>query len=627
MGEEYNDKSWPSQFKWVIFSLFIGILIMSTLTFNYTIIDSAEMNPLTNLLNSLMTWLNGYGASVAVQTIAVAYGVYQILMYRSKAKKNLPVQYIVVSVIFGFMNLCGLCMYHMDRLPFFYSKTWLFVMIPLWLSYSIMFILVAFLAENAFCYFAKDCPIDKVIDTSKPLMSKIGLEAFSVILLCWLPWVISYYPASMDWDVYRQLASFTNVSSYAHSNHDPFFSFFVIGVCYNLGKWLGSENLGVFIYIVLRDIALAAIYARVVWTLSRAGFPKLLCIVVLFYYAITPVWGAYAKHAFKDTFAAGLFCAAITSMICVIRLERNKKLQYNDCVVFAILSCFSCLFRGNVIYALLPSVVLLSILLISKKQIGYGCIALSGCLFFLVFNYSITHFGGIKPADKEEALSLPFQMSARTVRDHFEEITEEEKAALNGYLDYESMGTRYDPLVSDPVKNRAKKDVSVSTKAAYFKVFLKMISKYPVTNFEAIIASTYGYYTFAPKHGETEGNYNANMTILSGIKPSGFLEWFSNFEYKEETKKYREWLHRWSRIWDRLPLFSLTDTIAAYTWFVVLLGLWLIQHHKKNELIPVLSVLMLIGTCIASPVNDCFRYYSLAAASCPSLLLLLRNEV
>ena len=610
-----------------VLSTFLGICFVTALTFNFQILNSQGTNPVTNLLDSFVAWFDGYGAANAMAAAAFSFCIYKLFEKRKSMRMRLHFWNVAVSSLFGFLNLCGMCMYHMDKIPFFYSKTWLFVMIPLWLSYSLMFLFAAFLAEVAFSYLAVDRRNREENANSKLLTNRPGLKVFGLIFLCWLPWIISYYPASMDWDVYRQLASFMNVSSYARSNHDPYFSSCVLGLCYSLGKGMGSENLGIFIYILLRDTALAAVYAWVVRAIAKAEMPRAFCVVVLLYYALTPVWGAYAKHAFKDTAAAGLFCAAIMSMVCVVRRKRRGILTNGDCFQFALFSCLACLFRGNVIYALLPGALLLALMLIKSRDVIRGCILLLGCICFILFNYSITHFCGIRPADREEALSLPFQMSARTVRDHFEEITDEEKAALDGYLDFESMGMKYDPLVSDPVKNKAKKDATAGEKKAYFSAWMKMIKKYPVTNFEALIASTYGYYAFTPKHGETDGNYNANMTIFNWIKPRGFLEYFGNFNYLSSMENIRDWLHRWARIWDRIPILSLTDTIAAYTWVVVLLGTWLLRHGKWLEIVPVLSVLLIILTCIASPVNDCFRYYSLAAASCPPLFLLLKSDV
>lgn len=52
----------------------------------------------------------------------------------------------------------------------------------------------------------------------------------------------------------------------------------------------------------------------------------------------------------------------------------------------------------------------------------------------------------------KEMLSLPFQQTARYVRDYGDEVTEEEKAAIGQVLDYDKIVKGYMELTSDPVK-------------------------------------------------------------------------------------------------------------------------------------------------------------------------------
>lgn len=44
---------------------------------------------------------------------------------------------------------------------------------------------------------------------------------------------------------------------------------------------------------------MALIYAKCVAMLKKAGFGKIVYYMVLCFYAVTPVWGAYSKHALK----------------------------------------------------------------------------------------------------------------------------------------------------------------------------------------------------------------------------------------------------------------------------------------------------------------------------------------
>ena len=86
--------------------------------------------------------------------------------------------------------------------------------------------------------------------------------------------------------------------------------------------------------------------------LRKAGIRKLFYRLVLIYFAITPVWAAYAKHGFKDTFAAALFTYCNISFITLIykiKKHDDKALSY---INFAIAIIASSLFRNNYIYCI-----------------------------------------------------------------------------------------------------------------------------------------------------------------------------------------------------------------------------------------------------------------------------------
>ena len=73
---------------------------------------------------------------------------------------------------------------------------------------------------------------------------------------------------------------------------------------------------------------------------------------------------------------------------------------------------------------------------------------------------------------------------------------------------------------------------------------------------------------------------------------------------------------------EKLPLVGLTTSIGFMAWLTAVLGLWLARCKAK----PVLPVFIGLGifwmTCIASPVNDCMRYF-LPVAGCLPLVFCL----
>ena len=108
---------------------------------------------------------------------------------------------------------------------------------------------------------------------------------------------------------------------------------------------------------------------------------------------------------------------------------------------------------------------------------------------------------GIEKGNIKEMFSAPMQMSARYIRDHGDEVTEEEREALELFFnDYDNVAANYDPTCADPVKNMVF--VEKKNLPTYFSTWFKMGLKHPGTYFDAFICLNYGY--LAPSEQNAE---------------------------------------------------------------------------------------------------------------------------
>lgn len=615
----------------LILSVFLGALLTNALCFRYTPIKTDAENFFVRNLNFLDQVQNGYGLMGFLLAVLLSGFIYFTLKHIKESDKKTNPWFVVVSFLFAVLNVFGLMMYHMDDLPFFESTFWGVITLYLVCCWALLFFLASHWMEFAVGYIhAYKNPTDSKTNPVMALFAKhTWLVSFVVILICWLPWIIVYYPASMDWDVYRQLCSALAMGPFGKSAHDPWFASCVLAAFYKLGVHLGSENVGIFLFVIFRDIAIASIYATCVYQLKKANIKTFICICSLLFYAVTPVWGAYAKHAFKDTFSAALFCWFIICLITLIKEAKQKAVQWKTCIYYSVSAVAAVLSRNNPIYIIIPTTILLIILFIVQKINWKKCVAVSLSVFiYFGFNYYIFNYVGVKKGSSAEALSILVQQTARTVKYHQSEITEEEKQAINAVLNYDAMPSKYDPLVSDPIKNQFKgENFENGASGAYIKTWLSMAVKYPDTYLESFIGGSYGYYAFTPKLPLGSGNWNSGMTIFNWIRVEYFNKNFGfDFNYIEKLQPARDVLHSWSNVWETLPVVSLTNTIATYTWFAIFVGLVLLKNKQWPELIVILAIGIMFLTCVASPVNDAFRYYSPIAASAPALLLLFNKK-
>ena len=89
-----------------------------------------------------------------------------------------------------------------------------------------------------------------------------------------------------------------------------------------------------------------------------------------------------------------------------------------------------------------------SLLLILKnyrKELGIGL----ALILFLLFsiNHIIFPYLKITPGSTKEMLSVPFQQTARYIKEYSDEVTEKEKEVIDRVLNYDTLSERYEPTV------------------------------------------------------------------------------------------------------------------------------------------------------------------------------------
>ncbi len=612
--------------KRAIASVVGGIYISIAVTSKYNIPELEEwelaQNKISIALLEIHKWMNGYSLTSLIVALFFA-GIIWISLYKEKEFIKSKLLFFV-SIVFGILNTVGLYMYYLDRLPISIGGVATLYMIFLAVGWACVFFIAAIWIMKGFRCLEKQTI--KTYRYSNKFISFYGRHIFAcsfiIMFFAWSIWVISYYPASMDWDVFRQLNSYLGNNGGYPSNHDPWFSTCVLGTFYKIGVKIGSENLGIFLYVFFRDIAMALIYAEGIEILKKHKVNIHICLAICMFYAITPVWGAYAKHAFKDTFAAALFCWFVLNVIQLVESIANETVTWKSCVVYSISAVGVSLFRNNCIYAVVPTTILVIIyMLYEKNKLRYIVITLLGIAMYFGYNSYVTNVVGVKHGSSVEAFSIPFQQTARVVKKYPDEITNKEKKVISKVLEYETLGEYYDPIISDPVKSHSTyDDCTDEEKKEYFILWIKMFFKHPITYIEAAIGQSYGYYAFTPNLPYGAGNYNSGMTIFNWIGAENGKGY--NVHYIEKFKNVRDTLNSWSKAWDEIPMLNITDSCAAYTWLIILIGIYKNSKKKYSEIIPLIALLVLVLTCMASPVNDCFRYYSPVAASTPMLAML-----
>lgn len=437
-----------------------------------------------------------------------------------------------------------------------------------------------------------------------------GKVSFGALLLAWAPWLAVSLPGSVDWDSHTQISQM--LGDLPMTAHHTVLSTWLHGGTVALGRLLGSDNLGVFFYIALQTVFAAYVFSRMVVFAKRLQTPRGLQYGILAFFALVPAWGAYMQTMLKDTLFAAMFALFMlrTAELMMFGLPSAKRRRY--LARYLIPALLTCLLRQNGVYAVVPTLLVVCVLLwrTARREMlcGTALVLASIAVFSTVTTYALA----IPKGSAGEMLSIPFQQTARYVKYYADEVTPQERQAIDAVLDYDALGDNYDPLMSDGVKSTFKNPDSAAM-SAYFKTWASMFIKKPVIYLQALHANTFGYYSVV----NSGFAYEYYMFINDKA-----MAWQNLDIYYLDSAGYARYtLYNLLLAFERTPLGLLVSR-GFNSWLLLALGCWLARRRcgKALPLLVGLGVLWL--TCIASPVNDLLRYYLPILASMPVVICL-----
>ena len=220
------------------------------------------------------------------------------------------------------------------------------------------------------------------------------------------------------------------------------------------------------------------------------------------------------------------------------------------------------LLRNNGIYVAVLTLIILAIY--KRKEFLY-----LGVLLLFVLTTYIGYDKVLLPALKipagsvREQLSVPFQQTARYVKEHEKEISEEEKEKIDKVLGYDT--------------------------------FLL----HPATYLEATLNNTYGY--FYPD--------TSNWYIYSGKNYNKLIteDNLVNYHYNK-LSFLRTVLSGYGIMFPYLPVVGLLSNIGFSAMALLTIIVYLLCSNEKKYIIAMLPSFLSLLICFISPANTYFRY-------------------
>ncbi len=481
-----------------------------------------------------------------------------------------------------------------------------------------------------------------------------------LLALAWAPTLLASLPGLFMGDTGAQIRQWFNLpngtSDYLNlidpnvllNAHHPVVHTALIGGCVQLGiSVLGSANVGVIVYTLLQFCATVLCVAYMMSTLWRMGAGMVARLTVLAFFVFMPMFSNYAVLLTKDVLFADflLLMALQTAKLLVPRVRErcggsagepaalpDIEMPYGtrDWVLLALASFGTAFFRNGGIVLSAAALLLTSfVLLLDRRHAALAQAALwaprlrrvlaPAAIFAATLAVSLWFTGvfmpahGITPASKREALSIPFQMTARFVQKHDGVhsgveggtddglVTDEEREIIDRVLDYSTLGSRYNPNKSDAVKNAYNEDATAADLSAYFRVWAEMFWKDPESYVSAFVNNYYGYFypserdawTYSPAESkkiiERKGNQVEPFDFHAIVNPLTTL-------CTRLVNIYRVAIQR-------IPLLSLSMSSATYVWLMVLSTIYLLRARQWRSLALWVPLWGVLAVCLVGPCN------------------------
>ena len=477
----------------------------------------------------------------------------------------------------------------------------LFVIFFIILHYIILFIETKKKKNNKKNSKVINCRIYKLFD------KHTFLFCFVVLIICLLPYIIAFYPVILSPDPSFQIKQFFGIpnkySTYnvlldpnvIITNHHPVVHTLLLGSCLKIGNMIGNDNLGLFLYSIIQIAILASVLSYVVKFLKELKLNTKFVIGALLVFALVPAFPIYSMSAVKDVIFGSLI---ILYIIALYKVSKTDNLNVKNLIKLIILMILIVLFRNNGIHTLLLS---FPFLIFLKKGNHFRKKVLLVVIIIFGFNYSynnvILPYFKITPTSVREMLSIPFQQTARYVKEHSDEVTVEEKKAIDKILTYDTLANRYNPELADPVKNEYNKYATSEDLKEYFKVWFKQFTKHPGVYIESTLNNTYGYFYPLKTSWYFHSRHDTRI-VEDGFK----------YSYSHSLKAVRDTLSSFGNVFPYIPLIGLLINIGFNTWILLFMLFYLIYKKKYSAIIYLLPSLVLLLICFASPANTYFRY-------------------
>ncbi len=517
---------------------------------------------------------------------------------------------IVIAVIggsfFSLTYVMGNYLHYKNQLPSSYLETGYFLFLILFLS--VVTIPTIALILESFRKMAIWYEIKQREHKLKYTESKVVLFSWLMIFLCWLPMFLTNWPSNFIFDAKYQIQEVINFN---YHTHHPLLHTYLMGLFYRLGISMGNVSLGFSFYTLLQMLTLSYAGSRVVGYFYKKQTPKMVCIGFLGFYALVPVHAIFSITATKDVLFAAFF---LLFMIGIFSwFMDHKEFSKMQMVEFVLSGVLMVLFCNNAIFALLliaPFFVFFSIGKMRRIKMFVSLLGIAGgyVLVMLVMGILLNAYTS---DSLKETFSVPLQQMARVASYRTEDVSEELYQEIVEFIPEENIA-RYNPYLSDPIKNEVNEVYLRENVSEFFVLWLKVGAEYPGEYTASFFTNTMGFWYL----GNTDyavceeiASYHTLIGTENEIVTYNYGKLFQPINtYLFEEMQYRT-----------IPILRHFFKPALYFWILVLTILYAIYTKKNRNILAMGLLITYFLSVFLGPIST-LRYVYCIVVCLPFML-------
>ena len=325
----------------------------------------------------------------------------------------------------------------------------------------------------------------------------------ALIFICWLPALWFLYPGTLINDTWGQLIQYIKFTSgeAALNDHHPVFDTLLMGtMIVPFAQKTGEWHYAIFFYVLLQSALTALAFSCTVrYVYKKLGLGAKAAALLTLVYCLLPIYPASTQTVSKDALYSWIFVFFSLLFMEIVRSEGEALRKGGFLAALTLAALFCCLTKKLGIYVLLGSLVIL-LLFLKRNRLFLLVPAVAAVLVMYVILPPLFSRLEVRPGGKQEKYSLPFQMTARYLKDHGDDVTEEEYEAIGKVLYVDQIAEAYDPTWADPVKLHKQKGADEDY-LPYLKVWLQMGLRHPdsyIAAANSMLAGWFSWTEYAP---------------------------------------------------------------------------------------------------------------------------------